>query len=332
MPVLTQRPGWGFGIRMNNTLWAWGDNFRGELGLADVTFRSSPVQVGSLLDWAMASAGGSSSSSGTGVSLAVKTDGTLWAIGGRNLNGDLGLGDTVDRSSPCQIGSDTDWAMVCAGNGAVAIKTTGTLWTWGNNANGQLGLGDITKRSTPTQVGTSNDWSKAYITRSGMVCAIKTDGTLWAWGARIGGSTSYSSPAQVGSASNWAYIAPSGGSLSGFVLAVTTGGALYAWGANQIGQLGLADVTYRSSLVQVGSATDWKYVNAIGDASNNGVSLALKTNGTLWSWGYNAIGLLGLGDLISRSSPCQIGSGTNWSSLGRPFSAGSRQLFAIQTP
>ena len=89
------------------TLFAWGFNLSGRLGLGDVIDRSSPVQVGALTTWASASAGASHS-------LAIKTDGTLWAWG-LNTGGHLGLGDVIRRSSPVQVGALTTWASASAG-------------------------------------------------------------------------------------------------------------------------------------------------------------------------------------------------------------------------
>ena len=112
--------------------------------------------------------------------------GELWAWG-HNEFGQLGLGDTTDRSSPVQVGSLNTWDTVAAaGRYAVAIKTDGTLWAWGRNDIGQLGLGDTIYRSSPVQVGSLNNWSKVSCRYSHSV-AIKTDGTLWAWGRNSAG-------------------------------------------------------------------------------------------------------------------------------------------------
>jgi alpha-tubulin suppressor-like RCC1 family protein len=112
-------------------------------------------------------------------------------------------------SSPVQVGSDTDWAQVAAGlYSSAAIKTTGTLWTWGYNVFGQLGTGDSSNKSSPTQVGASANW--AYVRMGGYsALAVKTNGTLWAWGYNAqgqlgqGNTTTRSSPVQIGSATNW---------------------------------------------------------------------------------------------------------------------------------
>jgi alpha-tubulin suppressor-like RCC1 family protein len=144
-----------FGIKPNGTLWAWGQNSYGQLGLGDTTNTNSPVQVGGLTNWAY-------SATGRNHSLAVKTDGTLWAWG-RNAVGALGLGDTTNRSSPTQVGSLTNWSRISQGPlNVLSIKTDGTLWAWGYNYGGKLGLGDADTihRSSPVQVGSLTTWSR----------------------------------------------------------------------------------------------------------------------------------------------------------------------------
>ena len=102
-------------IKTDGTLWVWGNNVSGRLGLGDITNRSSPVQVGTLTNWSSVSAGSHT--------MAIKTDGTLWAWGS-NGSGRLGLGDITDRSSPVQVGALTNWYSVDLGNSdhTMAIK------------------------------------------------------------------------------------------------------------------------------------------------------------------------------------------------------------------
>jgi hypothetical protein len=138
-------------LKRDGTLWAWGYNGSGQLGLGDYNSRATPTQVGTSTDWIAIAAGYSHS-------LALKRDGTLWAWGYNGL-GQLGLGDYTSRNIPTQVGTSTDWIAIAAGaSHSLAIKRDGTLWAWGYNGYGQLGLGDTTNRLTPTQVGTSTDW------------------------------------------------------------------------------------------------------------------------------------------------------------------------------
>lgn len=156
-------------------LYAWGYGFNGMLGLNDTANRSSPVQVGALNTWSQI--GG-----GTYSSLAVKVDGTFWSWG-YNSSGQLGQNNTTNSSSPVQVGALTTWYQPSSSTSKIsaAVKTDGTLWSWGLNTAGALGLGDAVSRSSPVQVGALTTWAAVSAISSGCA-AIKTDGTLWVWG------------------------------------------------------------------------------------------------------------------------------------------------------
>jgi alpha-tubulin suppressor-like RCC1 family protein len=302
----------------SGALWMWGENTNGQLGLGDRTHRSTPVLVGALTNWKQVS-GGETSNGPVG---AVKTDGTLWTWG-RNENGNLGLGDITHRSSPVQVGALTNWKQVSVSVGSLAVKTDGTLWAWGRNSYGRLGLGNITDISSPVQVGALTNWSSVSISAVGNSLAVKTDGTLWAWGngrtnvglLGLGDTTHRSSPVQVGALTNWSSV--TGSCADGeMVMAVKTDGTLWAWGYNNFGELGLGDRTNRSSPVQVGSLTNWS-PSKVYCGQNH--TVAVKTDGTLWTWGLNGSGQLGQGNTTRCSSPVQVGSLTNWKS---PFGGG----------
>ena len=209
---------------------------------------------------------------------------------------------------------------------AVATKTDGTLWAWGKNNYGQLGLSDGNNRHSPVQVGAGTTWSNATTSRDATI-AIKTDGTLWTWGLNDNGqlgqnNTAYkSSPVQVGTGTTWSKI--SEGKMCTF--AIKTDGTLWSWGLNADGQLGQGNIISRSSPVQVGTGTTW---SEIGCGATGAVAAAIKTDGTLWSWGYNAQGQQGRGDTIARSSPVQVGALTTW----RKVSAGGGGIAAISGP
>jgi alpha-tubulin suppressor-like RCC1 family protein len=288
-------------------IWNWGKNNLGQLGLNDTANRSSPVQVGALQTWEKLP----QNSYQHGMS--ITSDGALWSWG-YNTRGQLGLGDDVNRSSPVQVGALKTWASISSGFGAessVGIKTDGTMWVWGVNGSGQLGQGDTIWRSSPVQVGALTNWAFAAF-GSGMCAAIKTDGTLWTWGTNsngrlgLGNTTYYSSPKQVGGLTNWKQICPSNGNC----FAVKTDGTMWSWGDNQVvGPLGLGNTTAYSSPKQIGGLTTWVKVSA----KTTGC-FALKTDGTVWGWGYNsgyAAGELGLGNSTDYSSPVQVTTGVS---------------------
>lgn len=298
-------------------LYAWGDGGQGRLGDGTTTYRSSPVQIGTLTNWAQVAG----ATSGYHTS-AIKTDNTLWSWG-RNSSGQLGLNDIDSRSSPVQIGTSTDWYQVSSGEDFTSsIKTNGTLWAWGANGNGQLGQSNVINRSSPVQVGALTNWYQVSEGGDFFTISVKTDGTLWAWGLNSGGALGIgtgggdnkSSPVQIGALTTWAYAAA--GDFLG--AAIKTDGTLWIWGNNSSGQLGQSNLIARSSPVQVGGLTDW-YRVAAGKAH----VAALRTDGTLWTWGYNGTGCLGNGTVASQSSPIQVGALTNWSqvSCGETFTA-----------
>jgi alpha-tubulin suppressor-like RCC1 family protein len=112
-----------------------------------------------------------------------------------------------------QVGALTNWSKISAGAYAgAAIKTDGTLWTWGGGALSTLGLGNGTSYSSPKQVGALTAWSNISARKYHMA-SVKTDGTLWTWGYGDGGglgletTTNRSSPVQVGALTTWLNVA-----------------------------------------------------------------------------------------------------------------------------
>lgn len=295
--------------KTDGTLWTWGKNDKGQLGLGNTTYYSSPKQVGALTNWLKISCGRYHT-------LAIKTDGTLWAWGRNENYGQLGVNDRVNRSSPTQVGSLTTWAYVGAGGeSSAAIKTDGTLWTWGDNNNVQLGLnvGAGTNYSSPKQVGSLTDWATVSVGPFHML-SVKTDGTLWSWGngsfygpLGLNNLSYYSSPKQVGALTNWSSVSTG----NRFSISIKTNGTLWTWGNNSNGMGGLGNTTSYSSPKQIGALTNWSKV-----VTGTGYNMSIKTDGTLWSWGTGYGGKLGLGNSTNYSSPKQVGSLTTWLTIG----------------
>jgi len=260
-------------IKTDGTLWMWGLNSAGQVGDGTVVKRSSPVQVGSLTNW-------SKLYSGDGTTYAIKTDGTMWVFGngGDNSSGTGSYG--LSASSPVQIGSATNWAQFDSGqNWCGAIDTDGKLWTWGLAPwaanSGQLGHGDAIGIPTPVQVGSLTDWATMACGGS-TACAVKTDGTLWAWGAKFLNAIpspyiDRSSPVQVGSLTDWSKVV--GG--NSFMAALKTDGTIWAWGSSSDGRLGDGQkVINFSSPIQIGSGTDW--TDVFGSKAENTLWLGPK--------------------------------------------------------
>jgi alpha-tubulin suppressor-like RCC1 family protein len=307
-------------------LWMWGNNSAGQLGDNANTTRSSPVQtVTGGSNWAQASCG-------TNYTLAIKTDGTLWGWG-TNDTGSLGDNTVVSKSSPVQtVAGGSNWrAVSAAGVHCAAIKTDGRLWLWGNGGSGQIGSNTVTNRSSPVQTVTGgNNWKQVSCGYK-VTAAIKTDGTLWLWGlnnkGQLGDNTivNKSSPIQtITGGSNWNSISVGSNTTSCTVAAIKSDGTLWLWGLGTSGELGDNTITSRSSPVQtIAGGSNWRSVSV-----GHNHCAAIKTDGTLWSWGGSGNGRLGDNTLISRSSPVQtVAGGSAWRSL----SCGGGYTAAIKT-
>ena len=310
-------------IRADGSLWAWGENMVGQLGIGETggatVSQATPVRVGTGR-WAFAAA------SHHMHTVAIAADGSLWAWGWNEL-GQLGDGTTINRASPVRVGTDANWASASAGTAhTVAIRTDGTLWAWGLNERGQLGIGELASavpyRATPTQIGSETNWA-SVAAGANYTLAIRTDGTLWAWGLNEvgqlgnGTTTDHAAPARVGTDANWALV--SAGSVH--TVAIRTNGTLWAWGWNGHGQLGAGEIAgampYHTTPIQIGADTNWASASARGWHT-----VAIRTNGALWAWGWNEHGQLGDGRREPgsfRNAPFPIGIGASWASAAAGF-------------
>ena len=311
-------------VATNGTLWMWGQNSFGNLGDGTITVRSSPIQIGLLTNWSKIYPGYTT--------FGIKIDSSLWGWG-YNTNGQLGDGTNTGTSSPNQIGLLTNWSTCQSGvsfSGTSATKLDGSLWGWGTNSSGNIGVNDTIHRSSPVQVGSLTNWKR--VLKDSHTVALKTDGTLWSWGSNspygnLGDGTivDKSSPVQIGTNSNWVDF-----STGQFInIARTSSGLIYTWGINIAGNLGDGTLTHRSSPVQIGALTNWNKICANGSGGSPNMNIAsIKQDGTLWTWGANANGELGLNDTTHRSSPVQVGALTNWKLLSEK---GGSCTFAIKT-
>jgi alpha-tubulin suppressor-like RCC1 family protein len=297
-------------IKTDGTLWVWGAGFGSVLGNADATDRSTPVTTfAGGTDWKQVSCENALTS-------AIKTDGTLW-VWGSGLNGRLGNAVTTGNiSTPITTFSGgTDWKQVSAGNQhAAAIKTDGTLWVWGTGINGVLGNANTTAVSTPiTTFAGGTNW-KQVSSGGDHISAIKTDGTLWTWGSgnvgRLGNAvtTNVSTPITTfAGGTNWKQVSVG----DSHTTAIKTDGTLWTWGNGGSGRLGNASTTFINStpITTFTGGSNWKQVSA-----GNALTSAIKTDGTLWTWGNGNNGRLGNGVTTGNiSTPITTFSGgTDW--------------------
>ena len=246
----------GAGIRVDGTLWTWGANDYGQLGIGVTTPTLTLVQ-----EFTSSSNWKSLSLSETAIH-AIKSDGTLWCWG-RNYGGMLATNDLVDRWSPTQeFTSSSNWKYVDAGIDAVcAIKTDGTLWGWGRSINGvgaNEGLPSGTAdKSRPFRENTlSTNWKTVSVGGDSIlgdaIVALKTDGTAWAWGIFASSNSSGGTRATPTSIANepglkWRDI--SGGYNQVFL--ISTDSSLWGFGANEYFNLTNSDNNFRATPIPI---------------------------------------------------------------------------------
>ena len=334
-------------ITAGTGIWSWGANNWGQLGIGNTTSpQTNIVQAGSFTDWTNVHMtrndlyairndgvhgsgarfnnqhpGGSSLgdfsagedwkfvAGSDDTVYAIRTNGTLWARGGGT-----GISGVAYGSTWTQLGSNSNWFMAdCGRPFGVFLAEDGTAWSIGWNADGRTGLGISTNTFTTviTQIGTDTDWRWVacghYHTH-----LIKEDGTLWSFGPNTNGRTGLNTtggntlvPTQVTGASNWLQVA---GGLA-HSLGVRADGTLWAWGQNSNFKTAQGTASGNTLVpTQVGSDTDWVWCYASYEAS-----AAIKSDGTLWTWGSNASGATAQGTTSgTTNTPTQVGSDTDW--------------------
>jgi alpha-tubulin suppressor-like RCC1 family protein len=303
-------------IRPDGSLWSWGRNDFGQMGIGryDTTtsdsgmpsMRPSPIRVGSDTNWVAMAAG-------VLYSVALKSDGSLWSWGG-NWAGQLGNGTTnrlvalfsnyelasqaPKTNCPVQVGADRDWVAIAAGaEHLLALKSNGSLWGWGRNDCGQLGDGTVEYRAQPTQIGTETNWADVAAGggfTGGHSVALKRDGSLWVWGNYrpkaspqiVMGAATATRPTRLGADNDWKQIVAG----DGFTLAIKSDGSLWAVGLDCSGVLGKVNGTI-NTMTRIGNRNDWVAAAIEGVGYYGGrdayCTYGLEADGTLWVWGNN---------------------------------------------
>ena len=300
-------------IKPDGSLWGWGRFPAGYDGGQDIYISPILIDPG---PWLTVS--GNRGISGE-YSLGIKTNGTLWGWG-NNSKGQAGQPSIHTSIFMTQIGTDSDWVAVTAGDQTSgALKRNGTVWCWGDNTKGEFGNGVTGGTSNiPAKVGNDSDWVDIKV-GSVFVIAKKSNGTLWGWGDNsvgelgIGNTTSHNTPVQIGASTNWKTFSPCQANCMG----IRTDGSLWTWGANNSGEIGNgteSSTTYILLPTHIGTDTNWV---SVGNGINS--SYAIKSNGSLWAWGWGAHYQLGNGGTGDVLSPLHIGTDSNWKSVSGAY-------------
>ena len=303
------------GLKQDNTLWVWGGNSAGELGLNDVTPRSSPVQLPGT-SWNDIQVGGQNMG-------GLKSDNTLWIWGPA---GPIGRNDNIPYSSPVQV-PGTSWASFSMGSNAVATKSDGTLWQWGGAGwqGFEMGDGSATPRSSPIQI-TGTDWgdvSGGSTVYGATFIARKRDGLGYAWargdgyGIGVGDASPRSTPTLM--ANNPFFLNTRGFNRAGRQQAIAKpGGVWVGWGEASFNTFG--PNPYPGLCVPSAIYESTCFLRISGGMRHAGW---VFKNGTMKNAGANREGQFGVNSVsYAPGSPMQI-PGNSWISLEqRPACAG----------
>ncbi len=291
-------------IADDDSLWMWGSNGHGALADPVVPRSLVPIRVPSDIGW-------KSVTCSSFTTLGIKRDGSLWAWG-HNSSGALGNGNNISISTPQWVQPGTRWKAISFGGGGdsghcAGIRDDGSLWCWGDNTTGASGLPTgALFYNTPQPVFTNTQWRS--VSAGPNSCAgIQTDGTLWAWGRHGYGTNGSTSRTLQPIETNHVWRAVSAG--PDYAMALRRDGTLWAWGNNSVGKLGIgSSISSTNELQWVAPDQRWSAVSA-----GYSHTLALNVDGSLWSWGLNRYGELGIGaPPLIANSPQRVGSGTGW--------------------
>ncbi len=303
--------GFSFAVRDDGTVLSWGHNSAAQVGQGD-----NPPGPDYLEPTPMADLEGIVQIAAGGIhALALSGDGKVYGWG-QNGHGQVGVGRrSVAVTSPVLLTGLTDIVQVAAGyDSSFALGADGTVYVWGNNDRGQLGLGESgfeNRRLAPVELEAMNG-RKIVAIHSGSsadhVFARAEDGTVYGWGRNssgqlgLGDGDDRDSPAAVAGLTGITHIAPGWR----HTIALRDDGTVWGWGSNIDSALGLGPDEwgigeYRREPVQVPGLSSITQV-AAGDAHG----LALAGDGTVYSWGRNFNGVLGVGDRESRYSPVKV--------------------------
>lgn len=272
-------------IRDDNKCWAWGDNHINVFETGEFFKSKEPKYLGEFVRWIPNSQNKIAIIRNEGIEFYIYD---TWHLG---IDNDVESKDWryISRTSTFTLG----------------IKENGTLWSWGDNSYGALGNGSTIDSSYPKMIGKDKDWSMISSGDFHSV-ALKKDGSLWSWGSNGYGQLGYKSelfqltPKKIESKNSlgWISVDASGS----YTFAISKDSSLWAWGYNEKGELGLGNkLSSNNTIRQIGSEKNWKKISA-----GSSHFAAVKNDGTLWIWGYNSKGQLGIDSLSESMTPIEV--------------------------
>lgn len=293
--------------KTDGTYWIWGSNNFGQMGQPESLFYYETPTLLPNNNFQSVTAGGYST-------FVIKTNGTLWGTGGNNY-GTLGVNSLQQGIYEfTQVGTANDWKNITpTGFFTIAMKTNNNIWGWGQNDGYQMGNATCcANQLTPTLISADTDWRSIDASGVRSAFAIKNNGTLWCWGSNLSYMLSSNSdrplPVQHNPDTDWDRMSVG----HGHILVIKTNGTLWAWGGGNYGETGdgLPLLYARYEPAQVGTATNWESVSA-----GFRTSFGIKTDGTLWAWGSNNVGQLGISNTTDQLFPVQVGTAANWAKV-----------------
>jgi alpha-tubulin suppressor-like RCC1 family protein len=282
-------------VRRNGRPYLWGRSAFGQLGDGTVALKSTPIVLAT--SFVIMKCGGESTA-------GLKADGSAWGWG-RGTEGQLGDNTFISKSVPSAAVGGHSFVAITGGSGDTThtLKADGSAWGWGANSSGEIGNGTVGSIQSPVPMQGGHSFSK-IVAGSAHVIALKPNGSAWTCGfngnGQLGDNTVVSTSSPVPVAGGHSFIDVSAG--NSFSLGLKADGSVWSWGVNNVGQLGDSfAVTKRSSPVAILGSNSFTSVVCRGL-----FALALKADGSAWSWGHNSQGQLGDGTILNLSSPVAV--------------------------
>lgn len=318
------------GIKMDNSLWCWGHNQYGQIGDGTTTTRLTPVPVSGGGQWLDVTARGGMYHSPPNYwasTCGIKLDGSLHCWGNNEFNG-LGRagGSAGNASVPTPVSFGGTWKRIHGGyNMACGIRSDDRLFCWGDDVFRQLGDGaTLSTGYTAREVSGGGTWKMMDVDPwyNRHACGIKSDDTLWCWGQGASGRLGNGSNANQGvptavtttGVTTWKSVSTGYDATCG----IKTDDTLWCWGSNNQGQLARGFFSAYEPLpaqINTTNGATWKSLS-LGDGSSCGI----RTDDTLWCWGYGMEGNHGNGIISSQTVPVPVSGNRLWKQVSADWS------------